>query len=148
MTSMESTFPAADDVATERLAAETEPGSKPPINEQSPVEWVKANLFNSKLNSAITIVLTPIFAYFAYRFFRFVFITGRWEPVETNLTLFMVGQYPREELWRTETQVRPTTSAQTPTAAARRAAPDGRASRWARPIIRHSSTTCPASSAT
>lgn len=105
MTSMESTFPTADGMTSQIEAALAESASKPPIHQQSPREWVKANLFNSKLNSAITVILTPIFLYFAYRFFRFVFITGRWEPVETNLTLFMVGQYPRDELWRTEAQV-------------------------------------------
>ena len=31
---------------------------------------------------------------------RFVFVTGRWEIVRANLTLFMVGRYPRDELWR------------------------------------------------
>lgn len=74
--------------------------SKPPVNNQSPGEWAKANLFNSALNSTITIVLTPIFAYLGYRFLRFVFVTGRWDPVAKNLQLFMFGQYPREEVWR------------------------------------------------
>ena len=31
---------------------------------------------------------------------RFVFVTGRWDIVRANLTLFMVGRYPRDELWR------------------------------------------------
>ena len=31
---------------------------------------------------------------------RFVFVTGRWDIVRTNLTLFMVGRYPRDQLWR------------------------------------------------
>ena len=35
-----------------------------------------------------------------YRSIRFVFVTGRWEIVRVNLTLFMVGRYPRDELWR------------------------------------------------
>ncbi len=74
--------------------------SKPPSNNQTPGEWVKGNLFNSKLNSAITIILTPIFLYLGYRFLRFIFVTGRWDPVGTNLQLFMFGQYPREEIWR------------------------------------------------
>ena len=36
----------------------------------------------------------------AYRFLRFVFVSGRWDVVQRNLTLFMVGRYPRDELWR------------------------------------------------
>ncbi len=103
--SMDATFPTADGISTQIEAALVEAGSKPPQHHQSPGDWIKANLFNSTLNTIITVVLSPIFLYLGYRFFRFVFITGRWEPVETNLTLFMVGQYPRDELWRTEAQV-------------------------------------------
>ncbi len=105
MTSMDSTQQTADVSEAQIAAALAEAESKPPITSQTPGEWIKANLFNSALNSAITVILTPIFLYLAYRFFRFVFITGRWEPVETNLTLFMVGQYPRDELWRTQWQL-------------------------------------------
>ncbi len=102
---MDATFPRAEDIAAGLDPLQRIPDDKPPSEDLSPGEWVKANLFNSTLNTIITVVLTPIFLYFAYRFFRFVFITGRWEPVERNLTLFMVGQYPREELWRTQAQL-------------------------------------------
>jgi len=97
--SMDATFPNADGVALDIAIREAEQ-AKPPINQKSPGEWVKANLFNSGLNAAITVVMTPIVLYFGYRFLRFVFVTGRWEPVETNLRLFMTGLYPEEEIWR------------------------------------------------
>ncbi|MGH1506281.1 MAG: amino acid ABC transporter permease [Acidimicrobiales bacterium] len=81
-------------------------GSPSPIEpSSSPGEWVRKNLFNSPLNAAITVVLTPIALYAAYRFFRFVFVTGRWDAVDTNLELFMIGQYPREERWRIVAQL-------------------------------------------
>ncbi len=35
-----------------------------------------------------------------FRLAQFVFVTGRWDIVRVNLTLFMVGRYPRDELWR------------------------------------------------
>lgn len=67
---------------------------------RSPGDWVKKNLFNSPLNSVITVVLTPLLVYLGYRLFRFVFITGQWEPVRVNMELLMVAQYPRAERWR------------------------------------------------
>ncbi|HEY5875193.1 MAG TPA: hypothetical protein VIT64_07835, partial [Ilumatobacteraceae bacterium] len=48
--------------------------------------------------------MTPISAlivgYLLYRAMRFVFVTGRWDIVRENLTLFLVGPYPRDEVWR------------------------------------------------
>ena len=38
--------------------------------------------------------------YVGYRAVRYVFVTGRWEIVQVNLKLFMVGRYPSDELWR------------------------------------------------
>ena len=36
---------------------------------------------------------------------RFLFVTGQWEPVRTNLTLLMMGTFPRDEQWRVVVQV-------------------------------------------
>jgi general L-amino acid transport system permease protein len=35
-----------------------------------------------------------------WRFLRFLLVTARWEIVERNLTLYVVGAFPREQLWR------------------------------------------------
>lgn len=43
--------------------------------------------------------------YLGYRAFRFVFVTGRWEAVQVNLTLFMQGTFPRAEQWRLIAQI-------------------------------------------
>ena len=79
--------------------------SRPPDTSQSAVQWAKRNLFNSPMNSVITILFAPIALYLLYRLFRFVFITGRWDAVDRNLELFMIGQYPREERWRIVAQL-------------------------------------------
>jgi general L-amino acid transport system permease protein len=73
---------------------------EPPVKTQSPLDWVRQNLFNNWYNSLITIVLAPAIAYVIYRALRFVFVTARWEIVQVNLTNFMVGTFPRGELWR------------------------------------------------
>jgi general L-amino acid transport system permease protein len=73
---------------------------EPPTRATSPRDWVRQNLFNTWYNALITIVLAPAIGYVIYRALRFVFVTGRWEIVEVNLTNFMVGLFPRDELWR------------------------------------------------
>ena len=75
-----------------------EPG--PPSEKMTPTEWIRRRLFAGPMNSIITIVLGVVAAVAGYRLFRFVFITGQWEPVRQNFELFMVGLFPREERWR------------------------------------------------
>jgi general L-amino acid transport system permease protein len=72
----------------------------PPSPKLPPRQWVRQNLFNSSLNSAITIVFGVVALYLGFRFFRFLFLTAHWEPVRRNLTNFMMGRFPRDEQWR------------------------------------------------
>jgi len=62
--------------------------------------WLHQNLFSSPLNTLLTLTVGPLVAYIAFAFLRFVLVTGRWEIIERNLTLFMVGTFPRDQLWR------------------------------------------------
>jgi general L-amino acid transport system permease protein len=48
----------------------------------------------------LTVIAGVGVAYVLYRALRFVLVTGRWDIVRANLSLFMVGRYPRDELWR------------------------------------------------
>jgi general L-amino acid transport system permease protein len=86
-----------------------DPADKAPSHRLPPGKWVKKNLFNNWYNSAITLVLGVVIVLGAYRLIQFVFVTARWTPVIDNLTLFMVGKFPRidpnNELWRIVVQV-------------------------------------------
>lgn len=66
----------------------------------SPAKWVRRNLFRSPLDGLMTVVLGGASAYLLYRLLRFVFVTGRWDVVEENLSLFMDNNWPVDELWR------------------------------------------------
>ena len=77
----------------------------PRHGEQSPGEWVKANLLNNWYNSIITVIFTLIAAFAGWKLLRFGFVTARWEPVRVNLELFMIGTYPREERMRIVVQL-------------------------------------------
>lgn len=73
----------------------------PAVQARTPArEWVGRNLFGSPANTIMTIVFGGLLAYAAWRGVRFVFVTARWEVVRRNMTNFMVGSYPRDELWR------------------------------------------------
>jgi general L-amino acid transport system permease protein len=81
----------------EALPPPEEPATEPA---RSAGEWIRRNLFRSWSDGIITIVAGAVLAYVAFRFLRFVFVSGRWDIIERNLALFMVGRYPRDELWR------------------------------------------------
>lgn len=65
-----------------------------------PLTWLRRNLFRTPVDVVITIVSLVVVAYVLFRIGKFVFISGRWKIVRVNLNLFMVGRYPRDELWR------------------------------------------------
>ena len=77
----------------------------PPIHNETWTQWVKRNLFRNWWSGLITIVLAPLTLYLLYRGLRFLFVTGQWEAVQVNLTLFMQGTFPREEQWRLISQI-------------------------------------------
>ena len=86
-----------DPMIGEALPPPEEPGAEPA---RSAGDWIRRNLFRTWIDGLITVVATIVLAYAAYRLLRFVFVSGRWDIIERNLALFMVGRYPRDELWR------------------------------------------------
>ena len=87
-----------DVVATDRrLLAMPEPAPPPSRDAR---DWLRQNLFRSWGDAVLTVVASVVVAIVLYLSARFVFVTGRWDIVRTNLTLFMVGRYPHDELWR------------------------------------------------
>jgi general L-amino acid transport system permease protein len=72
----------------------------PPHRRLPPGEWVRENLFDSPLNTVLTIVFGALIAFVVFRATRFLFFTGRWEIVQVNLTNYMIGRFPRGEVHR------------------------------------------------
>lgn len=73
---------------------------RPTRDDLSPAEWVRENLFSSRLNTGLTIIFGAFLALVTFRALRFVLVSGRWEIVEVNLTNLMVGRFPRDQLFR------------------------------------------------
>ena len=71
-----------------------------PIRQLGVREWARENLFRTWLDTALTVVFALVLAWVAYRLGRFVFVTGRWDVVDRNLTNILVFRFPRDELWR------------------------------------------------
>ncbi len=67
---------------------------------QSPGEWLKANLFSRWYNGIISVVFGVIGIFLLFFAARFVFVTAQWIPVQANLELFMIGQFSRAERTR------------------------------------------------
>ncbi|MGH8959380.1 MAG: amino acid ABC transporter permease [Acidimicrobiia bacterium] len=63
------------------------------------VRWIKKNLFSTPLNVLLTLVLGAGIIYLAYLLIRFL-ATSNFEILRVNLALFMVGSFPRSQLWR------------------------------------------------
>lgn len=64
------------------------------------LEWIQKNLFNGWLNSALTLIALVFLYFVVVSSARWAFFTADWRPVTTAPLLFLVGQYPREQLWR------------------------------------------------
>ena len=73
---------------------------KPPRLTVGPLAWLRKNLFSTWYNVALTLLA----AWLLYLFFKpaveWATTEARWGVIEANLTLFMVGQYPRDQIGR------------------------------------------------
>jgi general L-amino acid transport system permease protein len=76
------------------------PPPGPPPSRLRPRAWARANLFSTGYNVAFTIVFGTLLLVAIWRAVRFALVTGRWEVIDRNLRLLMVGRFPVDELHR------------------------------------------------
>ena len=91
--------------ATLPPADTNQPDNLPPDVRLPPAEWARKNLFNTWYNGLATLIAVVVGAILIYYGGRFVFVTAQWEAVRKNLTLLMVGIFPRNEQWRLVAQM-------------------------------------------
>ena len=77
------------------------PSEAPPVTEVGVVGWLRDNLFNSWGSAALTIVVGYLVVAAIRLLIRFIFVEADWSVVTENLTLYAIGQYPRDQAWRT-----------------------------------------------
>lgn len=79
---------------------EPPPSRVPPDHIPGAIKWLRDNLFNSPLNSLLTIVVFAIVVWFLRGTFGWAIFDAEWNVVTSNLRLLMVGQYAAAEMWR------------------------------------------------
>jgi general L-amino acid transport system permease protein len=72
---------------------------RPPAS-LKPIVWVQRNLFNTWSNSVLTLLALGLIYFIGRAVLEWVFITADWRPVTQNPIIYIVGQYPRDQLWR------------------------------------------------
>jgi len=64
------------------------------------IKWLRKNLFNTWYNALLTVVSLVVIYWVLGALIEWVLFIADWSPITEFPLLFMVGQYPREELWR------------------------------------------------
>lgn len=64
------------------------------------LEWIRKNLFSNWFNSLLTILGMTVVYFALVGVGSWAINTADWRPVTVAPLLFMIGQYPRTELWR------------------------------------------------
>jgi general L-amino acid transport system permease protein len=72
----------------------------PPSTAISPLDWLRRNLFPSIPSSVATGVIIGLLIALLVNLGGWVIGEARWEVVTNNLRLFLVGQYPVDQVWR------------------------------------------------
>jgi general L-amino acid transport system permease protein len=73
---------------------------KPPRLTVGPLAWVRKNLFSTWYNVALTLLAAWLLYLLLKPAVEWAMTEARWGVIEANLTLFMIGLYPREQIGR------------------------------------------------
>lgn len=73
---------------------------KPPVLTVGPVAWVRKHLFSTWYNILLTLLGVWLLYVILKPAIQWATTEARWGVIEANLTLFMIGTYPREQIGR------------------------------------------------
>jgi len=73
---------------------------KPPVLAVGPLAWARKNLFSTWYNVALTLLAIWLLYTLVKPAFLWATTEARWGVIEANLTLFMIGLYPRDQIGR------------------------------------------------
>lgn len=73
---------------------------KPPRLTVGPLAWLRKNLFSTWYNIALTLLAAWLLYLVLRPAIEWATTEARWGVIEANLTLFMIGLYPREQIGR------------------------------------------------
>lgn len=64
------------------------------------LRWLRRNLFDSLPNSLLTLIALAIGYLLLRSILHWVLITADWRPITRSPLLYLIGQYPRDQIWR------------------------------------------------
>ena len=73
---------------------------RPPVTVVGPWAWLRKNLFSTWYNVALTLLALWLLYIILRPAYEWATTEARWGVLEANLTLFMIGLYPREQIGR------------------------------------------------
>ena len=73
---------------------------KPPVLTVGPLAWIRKNLFSTWYNILLTLLAVWLLYLLIKPAIEWATTEARWGVIEANLTLFMIGFYPREQIGR------------------------------------------------
>jgi general L-amino acid transport system permease protein len=76
------------------------PQESAPPSPPGGLEWIRKNLFSTWYNSLLTIAGGTLVYFTLINILTWIFKTADWRPITVAPLLYLIGQYPREELWR------------------------------------------------
>lgn len=74
--------------------------AQPPRTSVGVLGWLKENLFSTWLNTLLTFGSLWLIYVILRGIVTWVWTEARWSVVTTNLWLFIIGPFPRQEVWR------------------------------------------------
>ena len=76
------------------------PVIKPPTESKGILRWLKENLFDTWYNALFTLLAIVLLCIVFKGILTWAFTEANWGVIPANLQIFLVGAYPREEIWR------------------------------------------------
>ncbi len=73
---------------------------RPPVTVVGPWAWLRKNLFSTWYNVVLTLLALWLLYIILRPAYEWATTEARWGVIEANLTLFMIGLYPREQIGR------------------------------------------------
>ena len=81
----------------------TPPAYLPPPDPPGLSKWIRDNLFGSISNSILTILAATLLYFMITNAASWMLFTADWRPVTQSPLLYVIGQYPRDQMWRVGT---------------------------------------------
>ncbi len=73
---------------------------RPPTASKNILQWLKENLFNTWYNTLLTFLAAGFLYVVLTGILTWAFTEANWGVIPANLQIFLVGAYPRAEIWR------------------------------------------------